>query len=139
LLGYLNHGPFDWKKYEPIRTDTDGKLLWLRNGVTRVENAKLAGITSAAGVRQRQGSPAAGVIQRQGSSGRGQTYFQFICLRSGCRRDAIGSSGRGQTYFPAAGVRPIFNLFACDQDVDVMQLSAWHDDCAFNIPAQFTI
>jgi len=38
------HGPFDWKKYTPIIVETDGQSLWLMDGVTRVANARLAGI-----------------------------------------------------------------------------------------------
>lgn len=41
----LDHGPFNWRKYEPIWVETDGRRLWLMNGVTRVENARRAGIT----------------------------------------------------------------------------------------------
>ena len=40
------HGPFDWKKYTPIIVETDGTSLWLMDGMTRVENARRAGITS---------------------------------------------------------------------------------------------
>ena len=39
------HGPFDWNKYTPIIVETDGTLLWLMDGMTRVENARRAGIT----------------------------------------------------------------------------------------------
>jgi hypothetical protein len=39
------HGPFDWKKYTPIIVETDGRQLWLMDGMTRVENARRAGIT----------------------------------------------------------------------------------------------
>jgi hypothetical protein len=39
------HGPFDWKKYTPIIVETDGTSLWLMDGMTRVENARRAGIT----------------------------------------------------------------------------------------------
>ena len=38
------HGRFDWKKYSPIIVETDGVRLWLMDGVTRVENARRAGI-----------------------------------------------------------------------------------------------
>jgi hypothetical protein len=41
----LDHGPFDWQKYTPIWVETDGVRFWLMNGVTRVENARRAGIT----------------------------------------------------------------------------------------------
>jgi hypothetical protein len=39
------HGPFDWNKYTPIIVETDGQQLWLMDGLTRVENARRAGIT----------------------------------------------------------------------------------------------
>jgi hypothetical protein len=39
------HGPFDWQKFSPIVVETDGTRFWLMDGVTRVENARLAGIT----------------------------------------------------------------------------------------------
>jgi hypothetical protein len=39
------HGPFDWNKYTPIIVETDGQRLWLMDGMTRVENARRAGIT----------------------------------------------------------------------------------------------
>ena len=39
------HGPFDWNKYAPIIVETDGQRLWLMDGMTRVENARRAGIT----------------------------------------------------------------------------------------------
>lgn len=39
------HGPFDWNKYVPIIVETDGQRLWLMDGMTRVENARRAGIT----------------------------------------------------------------------------------------------
>jgi len=39
------HGPFDWNKYAPIIVETDGQRLWLIDGMTRVENARRAGIT----------------------------------------------------------------------------------------------
>jgi hypothetical protein len=39
------HGPFDLKKYTPIIVETDGMSLWLMDGMTRVENARRAGIT----------------------------------------------------------------------------------------------
>jgi hypothetical protein len=46
-LGKLaRHGPFDWNKYTPIIVETDGTSLWLMDGMTRVENARRAGITS---------------------------------------------------------------------------------------------
>jgi hypothetical protein len=41
----LDHGPFDWQKYTPIIVETDGRRLWLMDGMTRVENARRAGIT----------------------------------------------------------------------------------------------
>jgi hypothetical protein len=40
------HGPFDWSKYTPIIVETDGMRLWLMDGMTRVENARRAGITN---------------------------------------------------------------------------------------------
>jgi hypothetical protein len=40
------HGPFDWNKYTPIIAETDGTSLWLMDGMTRVENARRAGIAS---------------------------------------------------------------------------------------------
>lgn len=39
------HGPFDWDKYTPIIVETDGTSFWLMDGVTRVENARRAGIS----------------------------------------------------------------------------------------------
>jgi hypothetical protein len=39
------HGAFDWNKYAPIIVETDGTSLWLMDGMTRVENARRAGIT----------------------------------------------------------------------------------------------
>jgi len=41
----LDHGPFDWQKYTPIIVETDGRRFWLMDGMTRVENARRAGIT----------------------------------------------------------------------------------------------
>jgi len=38
-------GAFDWNKYAPIIVETDGQQLWLMDGMTRVENARRAGIT----------------------------------------------------------------------------------------------
>jgi hypothetical protein len=40
------HGPFDWHKFTPIIVETDGTSLWLMDGMTRVENARRAGIAS---------------------------------------------------------------------------------------------
>lgn len=39
------HGPFKWSAYTPIIVETDGTQLWLMDGMTRVENARRAGIT----------------------------------------------------------------------------------------------
>jgi hypothetical protein len=41
----LDHGPFDWQKYTPITVETDGRSLWVMDGMTRIENARRAGIT----------------------------------------------------------------------------------------------
>ena len=38
------HGVFNWKKYTPIIVETDGKRFWLMDGVTRMENARRAGL-----------------------------------------------------------------------------------------------
>ena len=38
------HGPFDWNKYTPIIVEEDGPLLVIQDGMTRVENARRAGI-----------------------------------------------------------------------------------------------
>jgi hypothetical protein len=38
------HGPFDWTKYTPIIVESDGTQFWLIDGMTRVENARRAGI-----------------------------------------------------------------------------------------------
>jgi hypothetical protein len=38
------HGPFDGSVYTPILVETDGTRYWLQDGMTRVENAKRAGI-----------------------------------------------------------------------------------------------
>jgi hypothetical protein len=39
------HGPFDWAKYTPIIVEQDGVRLIIQDGMTRVENARRAGIT----------------------------------------------------------------------------------------------
>lgn len=39
------HGPFDWSKYTPIIVEEDRKVLTIQDGMTRVENARRAGIT----------------------------------------------------------------------------------------------
>lgn len=39
------HGPFDWNKYTPIIVEQDGARLIVQDGMTRVENARRAGIT----------------------------------------------------------------------------------------------
>lgn len=41
----LAHGPFDWAKYSPIEVETDGRRFWVMSGMTRIENARRAGIT----------------------------------------------------------------------------------------------
>lgn len=41
----LRHGPFDWQQYSPITVETDGRRFWVLDGMTRIENAKRAGIT----------------------------------------------------------------------------------------------
>jgi hypothetical protein len=38
------HGSFDWKKYTPIIVEDDGGHLTIQDGMTRVENARRAGI-----------------------------------------------------------------------------------------------
>lgn len=43
-LKLAKHGPFDWSKYTPIEVETDGVDYWVQNGVTRIENARRAGI-----------------------------------------------------------------------------------------------
>jgi hypothetical protein len=40
----LRHGPFDWQEYTPIEVETDGVRFWVVNGMTRIENARRAGI-----------------------------------------------------------------------------------------------
>ena len=40
------HGPFDWNKYTPILVELIGAQLIIQDGMTRVENARRAGITS---------------------------------------------------------------------------------------------
>ncbi len=39
------HGKFDWNKYTPIIVEQDGTRLTIQDGMTRVENARRAGIT----------------------------------------------------------------------------------------------
>ena len=39
-------GPFDWKKYTPIIVEEDGPKLVIQDGMTRVENARRAGMTT---------------------------------------------------------------------------------------------
>jgi hypothetical protein len=40
------HGPFDWQKYTPITVDElPGGRLEIMDGMTRIENARRAGIT----------------------------------------------------------------------------------------------
>jgi hypothetical protein len=39
------HGPFDWRKYAPIVVETNGTRFWIMDGMTRVENARRAGIS----------------------------------------------------------------------------------------------
>jgi hypothetical protein len=39
------HGPFEWGKYAPIIVETDGTRFWIMDGMTRVENARRAGVT----------------------------------------------------------------------------------------------
>ena len=38
------HGDFDWDKYTPIIVETDGMRFWVMDGMTRIENARRAGI-----------------------------------------------------------------------------------------------
>jgi hypothetical protein len=39
------HGPFDWAKYTPIVVhETKGGIMYVVDGMTRVENAQRAGI-----------------------------------------------------------------------------------------------
>lgn len=38
------HGPFDWNKYTPIIVEQVGSRLIIQDGMTRVENARRAGI-----------------------------------------------------------------------------------------------
>ena len=40
----LRHGPFDWNKYTPIIVEQDGLTMVIQDGMTRVENARRAGI-----------------------------------------------------------------------------------------------
>lgn len=40
----LRHGPFDWNKYTPIIVEQDGATMTIQDGMTRVENARRAGI-----------------------------------------------------------------------------------------------
>ncbi len=40
------HGRFDWNKYTPILVELIGAQLIIQDGMTRVENARRAGITS---------------------------------------------------------------------------------------------
>ena len=42
----LRHGPFDWRKYTPIIVEQDGDLMTIQDGMTRVQNAQDAGVTS---------------------------------------------------------------------------------------------
>lgn len=37
-------GPFDWNKYTPIIVEQDGLTMVIQDGMTRVENARRAGI-----------------------------------------------------------------------------------------------
>jgi len=39
-------GPFDWAKYTPIEVERDGSQLIIQSGMTRVEAARRAGITT---------------------------------------------------------------------------------------------
>ena len=39
------HGPFDWNKYTPIIVEENNGILTIQDGMTRVENARRAGIT----------------------------------------------------------------------------------------------
>lgn len=38
------HGPFDWAKYTPINVEQQGDNLLVQDGMTRLENARRAGI-----------------------------------------------------------------------------------------------
>ncbi|MEX2187328.1 MAG: hypothetical protein WD875_11055 [Pirellulales bacterium] len=40
----LRHGPFDWNKYAPIIIEQDGVKMVIQDWMTRVENARRAGI-----------------------------------------------------------------------------------------------
>jgi hypothetical protein len=40
------HGTFDWNKYTPIIVEQAGARLIIQDGMTRVENARRAGITT---------------------------------------------------------------------------------------------
>ena len=40
------HGAFAWNKYTPIIVEEDGSRLIIQDGMTRVENARRAGITT---------------------------------------------------------------------------------------------
>ena len=41
-----NQGPFDWNKYTPIEVVPEGNNFRVLDGMTRIENARRAGITT---------------------------------------------------------------------------------------------
>ncbi len=44
-LKLMKPGPFDWVKYRPIQLQNVGGRLFVQDGMTRIENARRAGIT----------------------------------------------------------------------------------------------